>query len=415
MDASNGVCTIKPNWFDATQYGYVASETGTHATSIQAAIDSAAAAKGGTVFLPAGEYTLNEPLRIQSPGIAIVGAHRATSVTLSDTGSILVTASDTVIEGLEIVHDQPDPSVTSPWEPKPYQPAILVDGATRATLRNIVFVNATSAIDARNPRGLIISGIRGQPLQSGIRIESSDSAFDVSVRDVVFEPSWSKDRRVLAYQASNAVAFSSINNNLTKAAFEGVSASNYAVGFAMGGDGPPSSITRQSLSNARALFCGIGLAVGSNQVRLAVQDFIFLGLPGDQSVNGVLVGGSNITLHVIGFRCDTTGQAAISVDGPSPQLATFRNVFIKDWNQQANAALGLPAKKRLHPLKLPPQLDSIGIKVSGNDLAEEVTSAIYAGWGAYVEISGDKTFTQTPPANWPIKGGNVDKINIVPF
>lgn len=99
------------NWFDINKYGYTASKVDTHAASIQATIDAAAAAKGGTVVLPAGEYVLDKPLRIESSVIAVVGANRATKITVTDVNLIpfYITGSDVSLAGLEFTHAQPGP------------------------------------------------------------------------------------------------------------------------------------------------------------------------------------------------------------------------------------------------------------------------------------------------------------------
>ena len=400
--------------FDVTQYGYVAERSETHTASIQAAIDSAAAAKGGTVLLPAGEYLLDASLRLDAPGIAVAGVPRATKITITDVNLIpfYISGSANVIRDLEITHDQPAPGSVEPWAPKQYQPTVYIDGASGTLIKDVVFVNPTAAISAKKPRGLTIEGIRGQPLQSGIQIDSADTNVRVQIRDIIFEPFWfSADRRVLAYQHRSAIAFSSFSNNFVNVSFEDVTANHYSVGFFFSGNNPAAPFTRQSITKAKNLDCRLGILMVGAEERLAVIDYSFRGLGGNASLNCIYIYGSNMTFYCQGLRCDGTGSSAIQVDGSesSRQMALFNNVFVKDWNQQASGLA--ETSDEVAAVSLPPPFDQIESTLSAA-AASDVYPAIYAGAGAYVEVSGEKSFFQTPPANWPIEGGP-GNINIV--
>ena len=65
--------------FNVTSYGAKADGTTDDSFAIQAAIDAAAEARGGTVILPPGRYALYYPLNITSSRIVLAGADRNTT------------------------------------------------------------------------------------------------------------------------------------------------------------------------------------------------------------------------------------------------------------------------------------------------------------------------------------------------
>ena len=87
---SAGSVFLKPSWplpskiFDVTHFGANGSHAGDDTVGIQAAIDAAAKAGGGAMaYLPAGQYTINQTLRVTGANFWLGGAGYASTITFS--------------------------------------------------------------------------------------------------------------------------------------------------------------------------------------------------------------------------------------------------------------------------------------------------------------------------------------------
>jgi hypothetical protein len=180
--------------------------------AIQRAID-AAAAKGGTVFLPPGQYLVERQLRVKT-FVTLEGVWRAPKSGPIGPGTVLLAVADkarsngtpfvtlernATLAGLAIYY----PEQTRP-EPTPYPWTIRAAGDD-VSLLNLLLVNPWQAVNLDGAGRHFIHGVYAQPLYRGFFI---DSIYDVGRIDQVhLWPFWADDPALHKFTANNLESF----------------------------------------------------------------------------------------------------------------------------------------------------------------------------------------------------------------
>ena len=196
------------SYFNVRNYGAVGDGATDDTAAFQAALNAAAAAGGGIVFAPRGNYRLNKPIYIDS-FVTLEGIWRSPTAFTQNTGTTLLLYSgrnnpngpaaiqmrgiNTTLKGVTIFY----PEQNNPRRIVPY--AWTIRGGTAGGLGDnlavidVLIVNPYQAIDlATHPCGRhLIQRVYGQPLSVGIIV---DQCYDVGrIEDIHFWPFWSEE------------------------------------------------------------------------------------------------------------------------------------------------------------------------------------------------------------------------------
>ncbi len=193
-------------------------------TAFQKALDAAAAARGGTVFAPAGNYLfagrLNVPNAVTLRGVwesvpAHNGIRDAGLPRPTDDGTTFLVTADagtedapafitlnvnSTLKGVVIYHPNQNPDA----EPVPYPYAIAMRGKNPAVLA-VELLNPYNGIDATQNERHLIRDVHGQPLRRGIYV---DQIYDIGrIENVHFNPWWSVKPKLIQWQMQHGEAF----------------------------------------------------------------------------------------------------------------------------------------------------------------------------------------------------------------
>ncbi len=199
-------------------YGAVGNGSNDDTAAIQSALNSAATAGGGIVFLPQGNYLINSSLVVPAQ-TSLVGVWRAPTAFSQGFGTTLLAVAgagatngtpfitlqgnNSTLEGVTIYY--PNQVTSNP--PTPYPWAIQGGGGDNVTIQNVLLVNPYLGIDlATHPSGRhLVRGVYGQPLLVGIAV---DQCYDIGrIMEIHFWPFWSQNASIEAFQSANAVTF----------------------------------------------------------------------------------------------------------------------------------------------------------------------------------------------------------------
>lgn len=192
--------------------------------AFQKALDAAGQAGGGIVHAPRGNYffagSLNIPPAVTLKGVwesvpAHNGIRDAGLPKPTDDGTtFLVTGSagkedgppfitlnhNSTLKGVVLYYPDQNPAE----EPKPYPWAIAMRGKNPAVLA-VELLNPYNGIDATQNERHLIRDVHGQPLRRGILV---DAIYDIGrIENVHFNPWWSLQPRLLAWQQEHGEAF----------------------------------------------------------------------------------------------------------------------------------------------------------------------------------------------------------------
>ena len=151
--------------------------------AFQAALDTASAAGGGTVFVPEGEYRIEGQLIIEA-NVTLRGRWREITATQPASGTILslytegdngvitLDESGSGVRDLTFWHPEQDPNnINTNYAP-------VIDGDSgQITIQNITLVNAYIGIDMSSSSMCCLRDIYGSPLKTGL---TADRSFAVS-------------------------------------------------------------------------------------------------------------------------------------------------------------------------------------------------------------------------------------------
>ncbi|GMK42227.1 hypothetical protein PCCS19_52860 [Paenibacillus sp. CCS19] len=183
--------------FDITQAPYSADKTGGADVSdkIQAALDAAAAAGGGTVYLPAGIYRVEQPITVPS-GVELRGSWDVAHHTIgggtviftnygendADGEPLIALAASAGVRGLSVYYDQQSWNAVKPY-------AWTIQGRGHGVYAiDTTLINSYLGLDfaSYDTSGHYIDYVSGSPLKEGIAI--GGGAVGGLVRNVQFNP-----------------------------------------------------------------------------------------------------------------------------------------------------------------------------------------------------------------------------------
>lgn len=362
------------NVYNVLTYGALNNDLeplGGNAAKIQAAI-TAAAASGGTVFFPSGSYKLTGGISVPNgvtlegegystagaptPGNPVVGSwiHVAatTFVPITIPGAFGVT-----IRRLAFYHDQPSAgtfpaSCTSPYTPNLNYPFTieLVGNTTDTRLDDLLLLNPTRGIRHVScssyaapagpcPNGasgsaggrLFIHRVSGQPLLSGIEIESMADV--VHIDDVHFGAFFSPCEPVLAYQRSNARVLESKRND--HPTFRDIFGLSYQWGilFTKAGTTEPWSgvTTRARISDVNCDLCFEGVRIWADGVQAKISN-LDVQNTGSPSSAGVTVYGTYSNLWLDNVHLAGSYGPAVFINNNNSWVMVD-NSWIQCWDK----------------------------------------------------------------------------------
>ncbi len=208
---------------DVQDFGAIGDGKTDATAAFQRALDKAA--KGDqVVFAPRGNYLfkghLNVPNGVTLKGVwesvpSHNGVRDAGMPKPTDDGTtFLITESrgqedgppfltlntNSALKGVVLYYPDQDPAA----EPKPYPYAIAMRGKNPAVL-DVETLNPYNGIDATQNERHLIRNVQGQPLRRGIFV---DAIYDIGrIENVHFNPWWSMQPKLQAWQMANGEAF----------------------------------------------------------------------------------------------------------------------------------------------------------------------------------------------------------------
>jgi hypothetical protein len=199
-------------------YGAAGNGTNDDTTAIQSALNDAAAAGGGVVFLPRGNYLIASNLMVPAQ-TSLVGIWRAPQAYSQNLGTTLLAVQgagstsgtpfitlqgpNSTLDGVTIFY----PNQVAANPPTPYPWTIGGGGGDNVTIQNVLLVNPYMGIDLASHTCArhLVRFVYGQPLLTGIAV---DQCYDIGrIMDIHFWPFWSQNTNLEAFQSANAVTF----------------------------------------------------------------------------------------------------------------------------------------------------------------------------------------------------------------
>lgn len=342
-------------YFDVTQYGATGNGTVNDTPAIQATINAAVAKGGGVVWFPPGLYLIGGPLTVPKQ-LILAGAgwetppwEQPSSKFGSNDGSklyvkstsfvpITITGRGTLIRDLAIYHDQPAPAAN--WVPKPYQTTCQVS-ADDVRMENLLLFNPTIGITSQNAQRLTLSRIWGQPMVTGISI---DSAYDVvKIDNIHFWPFWSVDANVKAYTTQNGRAIVSLRNDNPH--FSNIFVLWYFAGFVFG-QSATGVTSKFRIVNADNDLCFSGIRLEGSGTTGQVTNYTFQGSDAPIVPEcGIIATADGVTLQASNVRITGAGANAVRVSGSNSEIFV-EGLWAESWDQRA---VGFPAVEAYNP------------------------------------------------------------------
>lgn len=218
------VLAAEPGVFNVRDFGAAGDGRTDDTAAFQKALDAAAAAGGGTVFAPRGNYLfagrLNVPNAVTLRGVwESVPAHNGirdaglpkptddgtTFLVTADAGTedapaFLTLNVNSTLKGVVLYY----PNQKTDEAPVPYPYAIAMRGKNPAVLA-VELLNPYNGIDATQNERHLIRDVHGQPLRRGIYV---DQIYDIGrIENVHFNPWWSVKPKLLQWQMQHGEAF----------------------------------------------------------------------------------------------------------------------------------------------------------------------------------------------------------------
>jgi hypothetical protein len=210
--------------YSVLSFGAVADGKTDNTAAFQRAMDAAAAAGGGVVYAPRGNYFfsghLTVPKAVTLKGVwesvpSHVGIRDRGGPKPTDDGTtFLVTEGrgyedgppfitlthNSTLKGVVLYYPEQNPED----EPKPYPWAIAMRGKNPAVLA-VELLNPYNGIDATQNERHLVRDVHGQPLRRGIYV---DSIYDIGrIENVHWNPWWSMKKRLFEWQQNNGEGF----------------------------------------------------------------------------------------------------------------------------------------------------------------------------------------------------------------
>jgi hypothetical protein len=314
--------------------GALGNDTGDDGPAIQRALNAAATAKGGIVFVPAGRYRLASGITIPE-GVTLEGSGWNRNpgnpvgswlhVVATNFVPVTMTGDGPGLRGLAFLHDQPVPGPG--WAPLAYPYAIeIVGNSTEAHVRDVLLLNPTNGLRQRVNPGeaagrIYIDRLWGQPLQRGIEINRVADVMYVT--NVHFGPIWSIDQNVFNYTLGNGWGIVSYYNDHPN--FENIFLFYYQLGLVFGKNAHGVT-TRFRVSNYECDLCWEGLRVWGKGVTGKVSNLDVHSTGANSS--GVHVLDDDVLLTLDNVHLAASGAASIVVERAVPNTGAAPVVMI---------------------------------------------------------------------------------------
>ena len=209
-----------------------------------------------------------------------------------------------------------------------------IEGGQDIELENINFMNATKAVNIRGKQSsgatcgrITMKGIRGQPLQEGIRMtHCTDVCY---LDDVHFWPIWSGNANVHAYTRANLSAFilGRVDNLQCGRLFSwGASRALSIILQAAAGSLPTGSINRLWVSSFDADNCTVAMLVPDAVDTGITADFGSFKCASDPAVPSISASpllwlqGDGINMHIGSLRGQYTNESLVALAGANSKL-----------------------------------------------------------------------------------------------
>jgi hypothetical protein len=217
-------CIAVTSHFSVLDFGARADGTTDDTSAFQKTLDAAAAAGGGMVMAPRGNYFfaghLNVPNAVTLKGIwesvpSHIGVRNPGQPKPTDDGTtFLVTENEGKEDGAPFITLQNNstlkgvviyyPNQNPADEPKSFPWSIAMRGKNPAVL-SVELLNPYNGIDAMHNERHLIRDVQGQPLRRGILV---DDIYDIGrIENVHFNPWWSMQPKLFAWQQKHGEAF----------------------------------------------------------------------------------------------------------------------------------------------------------------------------------------------------------------
>ena len=211
---------VPPDQYSVRDFGARGDGRTDDTAAFQRALDAAAAAKGGIVFAPRGNYRIAGTLRV-GENVTLRGIHTVTPAWSQNKGTTLLTdhghgdenaeafislaGHNACLQGLTVYYPRQDPDAEVPT---PYPWTVRSLTGDNASIVDCLFVNPYKAVDFTGAGRHYIRGLHGRPLKIGIFV---DHCLDVCrIENVHFWPfwaGWGVDKPISKWILDNGVAF----------------------------------------------------------------------------------------------------------------------------------------------------------------------------------------------------------------
>lgn len=190
-------------WWNVREAGALGDGTNDDTAAFQQALDQAAAAGGGVVFVPAGRYRIAGTLRIPA-NVRLEGIFRYSptlrwgrvddlpgSVLLAFTGRgqpaeapfIRLAGNNASVAGVVIFYPEVTPRDVPPV---PYPPCILAEGVENVSVQDCLLVNPYEGIRLVRAARHLVRNVMGYPIWRGIYV---DECYDIGrIENIHFWP-----------------------------------------------------------------------------------------------------------------------------------------------------------------------------------------------------------------------------------
>jgi len=296
--------------------------------AIQAALDDASAAGGGTVFLPKGNYRIEGSLTIPS-NVFLRGRWRRITPTQKFAGTLLIVISKSDQPTIDLAGSGCGIRDLAFWRPSrnvahaeaSTSPFVITGHGGTVTIENVNLINPYNGIDLSAASACCLRGIYGSPLHVGL---TADRSFAVSRYDSIrFSPdywTWSglpgspaRDGVHRAYMKAHGTAVNIKEMDGFYFGFSRISGYRKGIHFEKGASGDDAS---GEISYVSVTDCYDALYVDN------AKGFLIVGCRLEGSNYGIWgKDRSNYKLHTCAIK---GGNKAISIQNGSAKLANCR-------------------------------------------------------------------------------------------
>ena len=325
---------------DVLAYGAAGDGKTDDTAALQAGLDATAAAGGGTLLVPAGNYLVKGGLKVPS-GVALVGVGwnavgdkgARLYVDAADTSDVITLSDGASLRQLGMHWDQG--TVGNGWQPRQsFGWGVRVSG-TNVVVRDVFMLNPTRGliVSSTGAGPVLIDRLAGSPNQVGLAVDTNAA---LRVNDVHFWPFWGVcagsppsgcQPGTFAYQVNTPKEASGVAFELDHSAHAELSNAfsiGYAVGVALGKNAAGQVNTDLRMWNAdQDIFGARGYQVSGPGTQATFANWSCQGDNGsDVAITGLWTESSATGAQIAGYNGDLRifGANAIRAEGTSASI-----------------------------------------------------------------------------------------------